>query len=290
VTPGAGFTSGADLGMVAVTPDGERVFVTGSHVGTPFPGAPDGIAIFRRDPASGALTYVEAVLEEDAFPQSDGLSLPAAIAFTSDGRFAYLGANGDRSLTAFAILPFCPSTPRPSCRLPTTPGAASLVLRSFADPQRNSLQWKWRRGAATDASAFGDPSSDTDLAFCMHARSGAGWKTLVELTVPAGSTCASDASCWRGFGTPSGSKGWLYRDRTRANDGVSDVKLRPGPDGESVAKVAGRGSALGLPALPLAGVDEVSAQLVSGEDECWGAAFSAPFRANRARRLADSSD
>lgn len=290
VAAGAGFTAGAEFGTLAVTPDGDRVLVTAWHRGAPFPGFPDGIAIFRRDPATGALTFDEALLEDETWPPDDGLTAPTGMALTADGRFAYLASNGDHALTAFRLLPFCATAPLTSCRKPASPGAATLELRDGAAPARDAVQWKWRRGEETLPAAFGDPTSDTDLTFCVHVRSGSAWRPAIELTIPAGSTCANDSSCWRARGNPPGSKGWRYHDQMRANDGVVDLTLQPGGDGKTMVTLLGRGADLGLPSLPLVSADELRVQLVSGDGQCWGADHAAPFRVHDGRRLISRSE
>jgi hypothetical protein len=290
LTPGAGFTSGSEYGSLRVTPDGERIFVTAWHLGSPFPGFPDGLSIFRRDPATGALGNVEAVLEEAGWPPTDGLSQPSSIAFTADGKFAYLGAYADRSLTAFRVRPFCASAPRASCRQTTKPGTLSLVVRAFTDPARDTLHWKWRHGEETPAAAFGDPSSDTDFVFCVHTQSADAWRPVIELSAPVAEDCAPGGPCWKKRGNPAGTKGWVYRDRARRNDGLGEIKLVPGLDGRASIALSGKGAALALPTLPLVTIDALSAEIVSGDGECWGAGYAAPFLRSDGRQLSDRSD
>jgi hypothetical protein len=91
--------------------------------------------------------------------------------------------------------------------------------------------------------------------------------------VPSNATCDE---CWK-----ETSKGYSYRNSELTPDGISTIKLTEGlTDGKAKAKVTGRGTRLGLPALgDLDGVIDVQLQKV-GDDVCLGSTFSPPFRKN----------
>lgn len=76
---------------VAVSPDDSHVYVTGSK--------DDALAVFRRDPGSGKLTFVEKYLDE--VNGVDGLSGAWAITISPDGRHVYVTAYGDKAVTIF---------------------------------------------------------------------------------------------------------------------------------------------------------------------------------------------
>lgn len=78
------------LGSVTVSPDGRNVYVAAA-------GAGGGVAIFRRDARSGALTQLPGVsgcVAEDTpgCASARGLANESAVAVSSDGRFAYVAS------------------------------------------------------------------------------------------------------------------------------------------------------------------------------------------------------
>lgn len=77
---------------VAVSPDDRYVYIAGSK--------DDALAVFRRDPGSGKLTFIEKHLDE--VNGVDGLSGAWAIAVSPDGRHLYVTAYGDKAITVFA--------------------------------------------------------------------------------------------------------------------------------------------------------------------------------------------
>jgi hypothetical protein len=153
-----------------------------------------------------------------------------------------------------------PLPPAPSCE---TPDAAGAILKvKDAAPEKDQLQWKWRR-SDTSAQDFGDPLHDTDYAFCLY--DGAG-NLLADAGAPGGGTCGGKA-CWTSP-TPGGFK---YRDRLRSPDGIEQLKLQGGHVTKLLLKA--RGPRLGLPGLPLA--LPARAQLRSSGGACWEASYSA---------------
>jgi cysteine-rich repeat protein len=80
---------------VAVTPDGADVYAAASR--------DDAVAVFRRDPASGALTFVER--KRDGVDGVDGLNGADAIAVSPDNLFVYVGGADDDAIAVFARNP-----------------------------------------------------------------------------------------------------------------------------------------------------------------------------------------
>jgi len=77
---------------VAVSPDGNHVYVVGS--------LDDAIAVFSRNASTGALTFVE--LERDGVNGVDGLDAALAVDVSPDGRNVYVGGFDDDAVAVFS--------------------------------------------------------------------------------------------------------------------------------------------------------------------------------------------
>ena len=80
------------FGSLALSPDGQNLYATG--------GLDHALAAFGRDPATGALTYLESRFESD--PDVDGLEGAFGVAVSADGRHVYATGQLDDTLVAFA--------------------------------------------------------------------------------------------------------------------------------------------------------------------------------------------
>jgi 6-phosphogluconolactonase (cycloisomerase 2 family) len=279
---GAGFSPDFAGGIV-VSPDGERVLVTGDDLGSSCC-ARDGISIFRRNPVTGLLSFLEALMRDPAAPTD--LTNPTSLTFAADGRDVY--ATGSTVLAAYRVLPHCSAAPLDGCRTPMGSRRSQILL---APDPRDTLLWRWPSGQVTSAAEFGDPRSMTDYAFCVHRESAGEWQAEVELVVPASSTCGDgDAPCWHGLGTPAGSRGYVFRDPALGDDGVEKLQLRRGSDGRAAIVLRGRGTAVDLPELPFPPYQRIVAQLRNGDGTCWSAEYGAPATIHHATRFADRSD
>ena len=90
---GVGGVDGLDgANGVAVSPDGSHVYVTGS--------ADNAVATFSRDPATGALTFVER--DKDGVGGVDGLAGAQFLTTSPDGAHTYVTGRNDDSVVAFA--------------------------------------------------------------------------------------------------------------------------------------------------------------------------------------------
>ena len=80
---------------VAVSPDGNNVYATGSH--------DDAVVAFGRDSSSGVLTYIGSM--RDGVDGVDGLERPQSVAVSPDDRFVFVAARDDNAVAVFARNP-----------------------------------------------------------------------------------------------------------------------------------------------------------------------------------------
>lgn len=167
--------------------------------------------------------------------------------------------------------PGCPATPRSDCGVP---GKALLKIKDSPDNAKDFLLFKWLKGGATTPAELGDPRAATAYRLCLYSDSG-----QVELAIPPASPG------WKLLGSEAAPKGYLYKDTAGAADGVILAKLKAGAAGKALQLLKGKGGGLPLPgpAGPATYFDHtsgVTAQLVSSDGPCWGAAFTAAPKKN----------
>jgi hypothetical protein len=141
----------------------------------------------------------------------------------------------------------CVKRPALGCR--ATLGRGKLQLKDDTDDTRDRVKWSWGRGSATSAGDLGNPLGSDDYTLCIFDDAANTTPRLfLGAAAPAGGTCANGTSCWRGRGTPAGSKGFVYKDsQLLLPDGLKKVQLKPGLDGKAKASAAGAGAELALP-------------------------------------------
>ena len=106
-----------------------------------------------------------------------------------------------------------------------------------------------------------------------------------ELRVSAGGACGQP-TCWR-----STSRGFKYAAGAGLDPGgLLLLKLDAGADGQARITLKASGARLGMPALPLAQSDTVTAQLSNDGGVCWEGVYGAPARISDAGRFKDLSD
>ena len=136
-----------------------------------------------------------------------------------------------------------------------------LLVKNKSDSARNTLVWRWTKGAQTSQAEFADPTGTTDYALCIFA--GTVSPMVDEAVIPA------SATKWRALGT----KGYKYADAAADDDGIDEIVLKGSTRERSRVLVKGKGA--GLPDLPLPIDAPLTVQLVNGDNGlCWGASYS----------------
>ncbi len=159
----------------------------------------------------------------------------------------------------------CDPAPRMGCARPAEVDKAVLVVRQQANPARNRLVWRWRRGDL-DALELGAPTVGTEHAFCVYD---AGETLIMTAQVGSGGMC-DGSPCWAVT-----ADGYRFRDRVAGQDGITAIVLKAGTGLGGRIVVRGKGAGLDMPpAFPLS--QPVTAQLVNSDGECWEAVYSAP--------------
>jgi hypothetical protein len=162
--------------------------------------------------------------------------------------------------------PTCSPDPSPGCRLPVRSGKAKLALKDKAPDTRDSVKWKWAKGAATAVGEFGDPLASTGFVACLYDTASV---LRMQLRIPAGGTCGANP-CWK---AKSGTT-FVYRDKERTPDGVTKLILASGPAGKARIVLAAKGDAIPLP--PLGAFALPLRFQLQGNGQCWEAVYGTP--------------
>jgi len=131
------------------------------------------------------------------------------------------------------------------------------------------------KGEATDPTDFGDPTAGEHYRLCLYDESGGTPAVVLEAQVPVATTCGTKP-CWKGLGSPSGSKGFRYKNKARTPHGVQVAVLKAGAEGKAKIVIKGGRENLfkgvaGAPPLPLPLPATLQLQNVRGE--CWQATY-----------------
>jgi len=156
---------------------------------------------------------------------------------------------------------------RTGCRASLVPKKTQLLLIDKSPDKKDRLAWKWRNGAATAFTDFGDPRTSGDYALCVYDASSGPASLLMRATAPAGGRCGTKP-CWKA----RKGKSFVYADPGRTPDGLFGVQLKSGADGKAAITVGGSGDALPLPTLPL-GLP-ITVQVQAGQGPCWEATYT----------------
>ena len=161
----------------------------------------------------------------------------------------------------------CTAVPEPDC----SPAAKSaFVMKKPDDPTKTALSWKWRGTDAVTDISYGRPSSRNSYALCVYTDTDATPILTGEMQVPGGLVCGTKP-CWQGGGDPVGSKGWKYKNKEAAPDGLRAISLKPGLAGK--AKIQARGKGASLPSIPLSPIAFPVRVQLQGNGRCWEAEY-----------------
>lgn len=151
----------------------------------------------------------------------------------------------------------------------TAAGAAgaSLQVKFTGIPKANKVQWKWGGGTIPDPTAFGNPLTSTDYAFCIYDDTDATPNLVFDSGLVSAAEDCSGKPCWKP--TPLGAK---YGNKLAYN-GIQGLQLGAGVAGKAKLSVKGKGALLPLAALPLA--SRVTAVLRASNGNCWSADYTA---------------
>jgi cysteine-rich repeat protein len=291
---------------IAIDPLGDYIYVAGH--------ADAAVSVFRRNPATGVLGFLEVQRVDDAV-YGDVLYSANGLAVSPDGARVYATAGSwHGGIATFSVdqcgsghrgpdeecddgnvqsgdgcsetcrLELCPRSPLVGCRQSAEPRQSSLLISN--DPAKpadaGQLQWKLHGGAATALAEFGDPTATADYVLCVYDSS-SDPQPLMSLAAPAGGLCGGKP-CWR-----SSRSSFRYEDSLLTPDGLRKVRLgRGAADGATTIMASGRGSLLALHPLPL--TPPVTVQLTNNQTGlCWQAVYDT-FTRNDAQRYQAQSD
>jgi len=135
----------------------------------------------------------------------------------------------------------CPAQPDDGCL--DGFGKAGLKVQEIAGKER--LQAKWTKGPELLQTDMGSPiagGSGTVVSLCIYdqADSLAG-----ELTVDRAGEDCDGKPCWKPIGAaPPAGKGYAFKDKTSASDGVQKIAIKAGATGKSKANLKAKGAAI----------------------------------------------
>lgn len=145
----------------------------------------------------------------------------------------------------------------PTC---SSAGKSSLIIKDKPEDTKDSLIWKWLKGDATTQTDFADPTTMTPYHLCLYAGTAA---SIADIELPAGSPS------WKATGT----KGFKYKDKTTAVDGIKKVVLKGGDAGKAKVIVQGKGAM--IPDLSPPFALPVVARIINGDSgACWASSFA----------------
>ena len=156
----------------------------------------------------------------------------------------------------------CSAQPKSGCRTTTKSAASSLQLKVNAAARKNTLTWKWNKGAATSLADFGDPLTATTYGVCVYDETDGNPILLMDVAAQAGTGWAKTAA------------GFKYTNKTPTGNQPQQITLHAAEAGKAKISVSGKGDGLPMPELPLEQSPKVIVQLQNSAGMCWEAEYS----------------
>ncbi|MEO6029814.1 MAG: choice-of-anchor V domain-containing protein [Candidatus Binatia bacterium] len=284
----AGLNASSELGTL--TTGGAFALGTTTITGT---GGRAEITHTSPKPAAGGMTEFSFIWTA---PAADTIATLVAWGNAVDGNGSTAGDGAARAtldVTVGVNVPTPTATPGGSTPTPTpTPGescpavvdlgcttgfAKGSLLVKDGTPGRERLVVRMLQGPPLAQTDLGNPldamqgGTGTSYALCVYDDGSA---LAADLQIARAGDLCLGKPCWRPIGhapnDPRGpGKGYRYRDRALASDGVLSIAYRGGDAGRSQVVVTGKGSSLpsGIPAA-LATTSQVTVQLRSSDGLC----------------------
>jgi hypothetical protein len=147
---------------------------------------------------------------------------------------------------------------------------ASFRIKDSTDNAKDQIKWKLQKGDAFDQTVLGDPVASRAYSLCIYDETMGTPSLVATLTInPNMSWDSKDP------------KGFNYKDKSGAEDGVQKAALKTGGPAKTKISVSAKGSNTAMPA-PLSGTEffdldtTVTVQLVNDETAtCWTSEFTA---------------
>jgi len=129
----------------------------------------------------------------------------------------------------------CSNDTRPATTC-VTGSVAGLQIKDQLTKPKDQLKWKLAKGASFGQGALGDPSSTTTYTVCVYDTSATVPSLATSMTVAPGANWQSKSP-----------KGWQFKDKLGASDGVQKIKLKTGNLGKTKVQVIAKGGNLPTP-------------------------------------------
>jgi hypothetical protein len=165
---------------------------------------------------------------------------------------------------------------------------SKLAMKNRTPDDGDVLEWKWLKGQATLAAEFGNPVLETDYRLCLFDLSGETPKLFSQAAAPAAGNCTSKP-CWKALGRVPGTKGYRYNDKEATPDGLKQMTVTPGTDGNAKVVLKATGVNLALPILEVPVPQPIKVQLQASNGTCFEATYSTSDK-NDGREFKASSD
>src|SRR6185369_5987097 len=142
--------------------------------------------------------------------------------------------------------------------------ADEISVALSSDPaDGSSAKLKISIKQALDAADIGDPTLGTSYTLCLNRPDVDGvLRNVAAMTVTAGGTCES-AECWT-----QTTRGFDYKDRAFASDGISSIRL----DQAKGIKISGKGPGLPMSQGSLVDLESITPRVVASDGvttRCW---------------------